>query len=63
MNFKLFDGLASTYKSKREKEKKREKVRDELRKKLSQFDLEHKSRRAGNAEAGGVSLVAGLSLK
>ncbi|GBM58546.1 Serine/threonine-protein phosphatase 2A regulatory subunit beta isoform [Araneus ventricosus] len=44
MNSKLFDDLTASYKSERQKEKKKEKERDELWKKLSQLELNHKSK-------------------
>ncbi|XP_077493300.1 serine/threonine-protein phosphatase regulatory subunit widerborst isoform X2 [Amblyomma americanum] len=52
MNSKLFDELTSAYKTERQREKKREKERDELWKRLSQLELNHKSRLAGNNAAG-----------
>ncbi|XP_050047996.1 serine/threonine-protein phosphatase 2A 56 kDa regulatory subunit epsilon isoform-like isoform X2 [Dermacentor andersoni] len=59
MNSKLFDELTSAYKSERQREKKREKERDELWKRLSQLELNHKSRLAGNnAVAGGGAAMA-----
>ncbi|GFX07599.1 hypothetical protein TNCV_4158711 [Trichonephila clavipes] len=44
MNSKLFDDLTASYKSERQKEKKKEKERDELWKKLSQLELNHKAK-------------------
>ncbi|KAL3223445.1 hypothetical protein MRX96_049809 [Rhipicephalus microplus] len=62
MNTKLFDELTSAYKSERQREKKREKERDELWKRLSQLELNHRSRVAGNnATAGNSALVASSS--
>lgn len=60
MNSKLFDELTSAYKTERQREKKREKERDELWKRLSQLELNHKSRLAGNAVAGGASSATGV---
>lgn len=47
MNSKLFDELTGAYKTERQREKKREKERDELWKRLSQLELNHKSKLAG----------------
>lgn len=44
MNSKLFDELTASYKAERQKEKKREKERDELWKRLSQLELNHKTK-------------------
>lgn len=63
MNFKLFNRLADAYKTEREREKKREKERDELWKRLSQLELQHKPRLADDAVAGGASSARGLSLQ
>ncbi|XP_064489026.1 serine/threonine-protein phosphatase 2A 56 kDa regulatory subunit epsilon isoform-like [Ornithodoros turicata] len=48
MNSKLFDELTASYKAERQKEKKKEKERDELWKRLSQLEVNHRSR-MGNA--------------
>lgn len=44
MNSKLFDDLTASYKSERQKEKRKERERDELWKKLSQLEINHKSK-------------------
>jgi serine/threonine-protein phosphatase 2A regulatory subunit B' len=44
VNSKLFDELTASYKAERQKEKRKEKERDELWKKLSQLEVNHKAK-------------------
>jgi len=44
VNSKLFDELTASYKAERQKEKRKEKERDELWKRLSQLELNHKAK-------------------
>ncbi|CAG2165626.1 unnamed protein product [Oppiella nova] len=44
VNSKLFDELTASYKTERQKEKRKEKERDELWKRLSQLELNHKAK-------------------
>lgn len=58
MNSKLFDDLTASYKAERQKEKKKERERDELWKKLSQLEINHKTKTASgkdNATSGSLS--------
>jgi serine/threonine-protein phosphatase 2A regulatory subunit B' len=55
VNSKLFDELTANYKAERQKEKKKEKERDELWRKLSELEINHKST-GGGATSSGTSI-------
>uniref|UniRef100_T1L3F4 Uncharacterized protein n=1 Tax=Tetranychus urticae TaxID=32264 RepID=T1L3F4_TETUR len=48
VNSKLFDELTGSYRQERQKEKRKEKERDELWRKLSELELDHKSGQLGD---------------